>query len=214
MHKLASLLAKEVNGCQVNSKKPNVDDPEGQIQGKIGPDRDEMTSVYDDETSSSGSSVITDDEEETLSPGSDEYENENAKLTTGGNSASQPSTIKAPKDTDIHNRLASFFSQLAEKRSQSHVADEVIEQGSDSDSGFEDDDAHDGRQYIELDLALGVLSEEPEGKQIDNIELPIQQDHQETSDSDDEPLRKLTTIAEPDIVAQDKSKKRKIEELG
>lgn len=185
-----------------NSKSERVD------QTRLPEKDNETVNIQDDdETSSSGSSTLTDDESE------DEPEGRQKDARNP-----RPLITQEPASTDIHNRLASFFSQLAERRSRpGGENDEIIEKDENSDSGFEDDqDA--GQQYIELDLAMGVLSEEPEGKKFDDVELPNDDDEDDTSASDSEPLQKLSSIAEAKDVSkadkQRKPKKRKIEELG
>lgn len=178
-------------------------------------DKYESSAINNDETSSSGSSESTGEEDNV---GSDEDEHDQVNLPQGSKDVTRSGTVKETDSTDIHNRLASFFSQLAEQRSQPTKGDEVIEKQSDSDSGFEDEDDDNGQQYIEIDLAMGVLSEEPEGKRFESVELPAHEDDAETSDSDSEPLQKLISVAEAGgetlTGRKTKGKKRGIEELG
>ncbi|KAK5103211.1 hypothetical protein LTS08_004016 [Lithohypha guttulata] len=122
----------------------------------------ETTTTNAEETSSSGTSTSNSDTDTASNPG-------DTDISIHTNPAALLATTKPP-NTDIHNRLTSFFSQLAEKRAHpDEGADEVIEHGTDSDSGYEEDD--DGKQYVELDLALGVLSE-GEGRDEVDVEVP------------------------------------------
>lgn len=89
-------------------------------------------------------------------------------------------SANATVDPTIHARLTSFFSRLAEQRHHQPDTDvddrlEHTDGDSHSDSGFEDDVGGGGGAYIELDLALGVLSEhEHEDGQgpADEIKVP------------------------------------------
>lgn len=116
--------------------------------------------------------------------------------------------------TDINHRLTSFFSQLAEQRAQpGGENNEVIEHGTDSDSGYEEDD--DGKQYVELDLALGVLSEKEEDGD-DEVKLPKSEVNktQEESSSEEEALQTLKSVKRRRRGQSGKPKKRKIEEVS
>jgi len=106
--------------------------------------------------------VRANDAEDTSSSGSSSEDNTLADQPSTPPLDTSNTTQPLPPNTDIHNRLTSFFSRLAEQRAKPDTAtDEVIEAGS-SDSGYEDDE--EGKQYVELDLALGVLSEDPDGE--------------------------------------------------
>ena len=158
-----------------------------------------------DETSSSGSDDSTSDTEHVLNP--------------------PLNTTKSPDSVpDIHNRLTSFFSQLAEQRANpSTVANEIIEENS-SDSGYED--GEEGKQYIELDLALGVLSEDPDGGGGAEVLIPGREDgdvsepgSEEDADMDDgqrrgmEVLQKLSSV-NGSTASKARHQKRKVAEVG
>lgn len=161
--------------------------------------------------------VNADDTEDTSSSGSSSEDNIDQPSTP-----SLDTTKPLPPNTDIHNRLTSFFSRLAEQRAKPDAAtDEVIEEGS-SDSGYEDDE--EGKQYVELDLALGVLSEDPDGVDGGEVKIPrgredsISESGMDAEDRSGEGtgvLQNLTSVGDSSgSRAMHGGKKRAIEEVG
>lgn len=156
-----------------------------------------------EETSSSGTSASDPEEEPELEA-----------ANTGRLVDWQGQTIPTTASTDINNRLTSFFSQLAEKRANPDGEDdEIIEHGAETDSGYEEDD--DGKQYVELDLALGVLSEK-EDEEDDEVKLPKTDggDQQDGSSSDEEALQNLKSIKRRQRGRGGKAKRRMIVEVA
>lgn len=186
-------------------------------------------------------------EDWTSSSGSDsdsDHDPENITTTTITRPTLPASAITT--DPTIHTRLTSFFSSLAEQRANPSTTQrpEKIEIDSDSDSGFEEDDEVEGGgqrgQYIELDLALGVLSEkgsDDEGEEVGvgkgGIKVPGLGGGGGDSESDGDSgsgneigrggLAELTNVAAGDNAGSSVSRrrktksqeqKRKIEELG
>ena len=142
-------------------------------------------------------------QEDTSSSGSSDSESEYEELKT---------SINVPS-TDINQRLTSFFSQLAQRR-DNPVEDEIIEEDS-SDSGFEDENS--GKQYIQLDLALGVLSQQDESQ--DEVVLPHLSESDTGGDENDSQanIEKLKSVKTAESAKKKKKKdrgKQKIEELG
>jgi len=166
--------------------------------------------------------VDANDVEDTSSSGSSSEDDLN---TDPASTTPHDSTKPTPASTDIHNRLTSFFSQLAEQRAKPDTAaDENIEEGS-SDSGYGDDD--EGKQYIELDLALGVLSEDPDGVDGGEVKLPRGQKEGDLSDDGEDEgqeegrgrgtdvLQNLTSVADGGgRKSRRGGKKRAVEEVG
>lgn len=189
--------------------------------------------VRDSETSSSGSDSETPAEAELEPSGEDEIKADEDESSSSGTDDSDsdteeilhpPLTTNKPPDTDIHNRLTSFFSQLAEQRANpSTVVDEVIEENS-SDSGYEDDE--EGKQYVELDLALGVLSEDPDGGDGEKVRIPgIQEgdvsepESDVDADAEDGPGRGMAVLQKLSSVtggsaSKPRQKKRRVEEVS
>lgn len=184
----------------------------------------EANDVEVDEAVSSQSEIIApkvkleEGAEETSSSGSSasesEVERSSEKETSGRLVDWTGQAIPKTKTTDIHNRLTSFFSQLAEQRAQPQgESNEVIEHGTDSDSGYEED--NDGKQYVELDLALGVLSEQHDGGD-NEVKLPKSEpeDDERGTESEKEALRSLRSVKKRQRTRGEKAKRRKIEEVG
>ena len=173
---------------------------------------------HDEETSSSG---ITDSSSDDLADEPSDSEDDGAEQLISTMLNTHDRT--APNSSNIQNRLTSFFSQLAEQRSQgidNPAENEILERAidSDMDSGYEDDE-DDGQQYVELNLALGVLSEQGQDNKDGEIALP----RDENSDSEEEKiagekgLQSLSTLDDSrgDLIQpKRKAKRRKIEELG
>ncbi|KAK5938329.1 hypothetical protein PMZ80_009299 [Knufia obscura] len=201
-------------------------------------------SATDDTTSSSGSDSETeaypaaqlksmsrdDTNEGTSSSGSSDSDSDRDSEARTNQTSSPLHTINSdipttdkqlPPTTNIHNRLTSFFSQLAEQRANPDTAmDEIIEEGS-SDSGYEDGEEEDGKQYVELDLALGVLSEEPGGEGGEEVRIhgreggsePDEDEEVGDADRGSGVLQTLRSIADGGNVKTTKTKKRKVEEV-
>lgn len=175
---------------QSSTKSANVKQP---VKAEIGSKTSGLESEQceQEDTSSSGSS---DSESES--------EDEADQLPTDG-----------PQGVDIHQRLTSFFSQLAEQRANPPV-DEKIEEDS-SDSGFEDENS--GKQYVQLDLALGVLSQEDGTGDVVKVPRDEAEDESDASDDDggQDNLQKLKSLKGAETAKQKKpTSKRKIQELG
>lgn len=163
--------------------------PEIAIPSRIKPTSNQPANpqAEEDWTSSSGSD--SDSDSESVSPAID------------APPVPKPSTTNAlpPIDPTIHTRLTSFFSSLAEQRANPDAAAKAekieIDDDEDEDSGFEDDDegtrgqggsGGNGRQYIELDLALGVLSEKGSDNEDGEVKVPgLGGDEESESGSDD-----------------------------
>lgn len=164
--------------------------------------------------------VDPDDHEDTSSSGSSGSEDSSATDQTADPVHKTQTTGKAPS-SNIHNRLTSFFSQLAEQRANPETTkDEIIEEGS-SDSGYEDDE--EGKQYVELDLALGVLSEDLDGRDAEDVRIPasreqehylLQSDDEDSQQGDGSVLQALQSVADHGNGTRAKVKKRKVEEVS
>ncbi|KAK5080154.1 hypothetical protein LTR70_008925 [Exophiala xenobiotica] len=206
---------------RINTVRQPDDDNETSSSG-LGSDSDSDSEAPPRTALTRTNGVRANDAEDTSSSGSSSEDN---------TLADQPSTppldtsnttrpLPLPPNTDIHNRLTSFFSRLAEQRAKPDTAtDEVIEEGS-SDSGYEDDE--ESKHYVELDLALGVLSEDPDGE----VKVPRGQEEGALSDGaedgqEDEEggrtnvLRNLRSVADGGgSKLRHGGKKRAIEEVG
>lgn len=147
----------------------------------------------EDWTSSSGSDSDGDNDDESDSGSG------SITVTTNPPKSSLPSTtIPDTSNNAIHTRLTSFFSQLAQQRANPNTSTsqsiEKIEIDSDSDSGFEDErDGEERRgQYIELDLALGVLSEKGSDDE-EEVKVPGREGNERSdgSESDGQDVSKV-----------------------
>lgn len=125
----------------------------------------------EDYTSSSGSDSDSNND-------TDEDTESNIDSTNINTTTAHPPTTTNPTTNPIHTRLTSFFSQLAEQRANTRTSSDQpaqkIEIDSDSDSGFEDEgNEREGQEarYIELDLALGVLSEKGDDEEEDEVKV-------------------------------------------
>jgi hypothetical protein len=128
----------------------------------------------DDPTSSSGSSS-----EESDSDSSDEEDEEINQTTTSASTI--PSIPHRPKPrikpmktkagSDLLSRLSAFLPQM---KDANDTLEKEIAAGRGKDMVLDDADEEDGKQYIEMNLGLGVLKEKRDG------------DDSSEADSDDE----------------------------
>ncbi|KAJ5127106.1 hypothetical protein N7448_007885 [Penicillium atrosanguineum] len=128
----------------------------------------------DDPTSSSGSSS-----EESESDSSEDEDEERNQTTAGASTI--PSIPHRPKPrikpmkvkagSDLLSRLSAFLPQMKEANDD---LEKEIAAGRGKDIVLDDADETDGKQYIEMNLGLGVLKEKREG------------DDSSEADSDDE----------------------------
>lgn len=186
------------------------------------PSADENGHEENEDTSSSGSSNLDVADETSSDASEDEIDNQHENLDPS------PETLAAAgppsSNKDIHTRLTSFFSQLAQQRANPDPRlGETIEEDS-SDSGYEDDE--DGKQYVELDLALGVLEESAAQSAGDNVKLPSRPDDggsgsdsdydQGSQEASADVLQNLQAITDHGATkkTKQKPKKRKVEEIS
>lgn len=197
---------------------------------ELGPDVNSDI-AEDEETSSSGSSPDADSDSD-LNSNSDLNINVTATpqspLQLTQNATASTSNGVSDNGT-IHTRLQTFFAQLAEQKNQNQQgtevnADEVIERFSDSEADSDRAEEEEGSRYVQLDLALGVLSEDGgEGK---DVELPsavgeeVEQGEERGDEEDDREsglLSRLQSVGKNQTIEDvggEKKRKRKIEEVG
>ncbi|KAJ9658415.1 hypothetical protein H2198_003699 [Neophaeococcomyces mojaviensis] len=177
------------------SSRSSASSPEARSAKRIeqmGPDEAETTS-------SSGSDTSDDDDD-----------NQHSETEQAPHTQMEKPSMLATDQNNIHSRLTNFFSQLAQQRNEGGGDDDVIERLSDDDEdeGYEEgDEEEEGRQYVEINLALGVLSEE-DADGGDEIRLPSKVEE----DNGDGVLPNLKSITEQSAASKAKAK-RKIEEV-
>lgn len=182
-------------------------------QARIEVDNDAET------TSSSGSSFCSDGDSD-----SDEQDSEPHKDFLN---QSEPGLHNGSPKVDLRSRVSSFLSKLAATKSTDGDGNgdkviEILDAGDDDDVGDERNGTEDGYgQFIEMDLALGVLSEQ--GSDVETTEntrtVVNDNDSEEKSINNAEKhhgevLSNLTSIARRNNTPNQRKAKRKIKEVG
>ncbi|KEF53456.1 uncharacterized protein A1O9_10431, partial [Exophiala aquamarina CBS 119918] len=179
--------------------------------------------VEDDETSSSGSSSISDGDSEEEHVSKDTEANNEVGLkgqdTEGSTSPgeNQDSSTKPIRghSSDLKSRLDAFLPRLERANAELDKTDDI-------DQRRIDHVPEDAEHYIEMNLGLGVLSEEKDGDERGDLKFreSSSEDEDENGDSDPSTVQPIwKTGSGQDILSQLKggkmqhSQKRKIEEL-
>jgi Domain of unknown function (DUF4598) len=167
----------------------------GTAGGRAGSDEEARTVVEESSETLNGK---TDDEDESGSQSSSESES-SLEDTTSDESDSEDDShdsgdVPVP---DLRARLATFLPQISK-------ANETL-----SDAQRIDDVGDDEQQYIEMNLGLGVLSEQKQSQ--DEIQTRLADSGTE-SDDDSNPSRELKLTA--DTSDQPAKKRRKVEEVA